>query len=112
MLRLSRAESILRGPDPFLFLGSTALLVLFAVRTTGWFWSRPWPSGPALAAVVTAFIVTIGFVNVPEAKQLLHFGTLTFAEQLGIEAYSVLYLILADALQQAFRRTLPSSKRA
>jgi len=91
----------------FLFLGSTALFVLFAVRTTSWFWSRPWPSWQVLAAVAAAFVVTVALVNLPVAKQLLHFGTLSLWEQVGIEAYSLLYLVLADGLQRAFRRTLP-----
>jgi P-type Mg2+ transporter len=91
----------------FLFLGSTALLVLFAVRTPGWFWSRPWPSLPIVVAVAAAFVVTLALVNVPEARSLLHFGTLTVSEQLEIEAYSVAYLLIADALQRAFIRTQP-----
>jgi P-type Mg2+ transporter len=91
----------------FLFLGSTALFILFAVRTRGWFWSRPWPSAPVLAALGAAFVVTVALVNIPETKTLLGFGTLSLPEQLGIEAYSVAYLVVADALQRAFRRTLP-----
>jgi P-type Mg2+ transporter len=100
---------VLSGQSPevihaawFLFLGSTALLVLFAVRTRGFFWSRPWPSRPVLVAVAAAFVVTVALVNVPEAKSLLHFGTLTVPQQLGIEAYSFLYLVIADLLQRAF----------
>jgi Mg2+-importing ATPase len=92
----------------FLFLGSTALMVLFAVRTRGWFWSRPWPSRQVLAAVAVAFVVTVALVNVPEARHLLRFGTLSLPEQLGIEAYSLTYLAIANVLQRAFRRTLPT----
>jgi len=95
----------------FLFLGSTGLFILFAVRTRGWFYSRPWPSLPVLAALAAAFVVTLAFVNVPAAKSLLHFGNLSLAEQVGIEAYSVLYLLIADLLQHSFRRTLPQSSR-
>ena len=91
----------------FLFLGSTALLVLFAVRTPGWFWSKPWPSLPIVVAVAIAFVVTVALVNVPEARALLRFGTLTVTEQLEIGAYSVAYLLIADALQRAFIRTQP-----
>ncbi len=91
----------------FLFLGSTALLILFAVRTRGWFFSRPWPSLPVLLAVAAAFVVTVGLVNVPEAKTLLQFGSLSPREQIGIELYSIAYLVIADLLQAAFRRTQP-----
>ena len=91
----------------FLFLGSTALLILFAVRTRGWFWSRPWPSTPVLAALGAAFVVTVALVNIPETRTLLKFGSLSVTEQLGIEAYSLAYLLVADALQRAFRHTQP-----
>jgi Mg2+-importing ATPase len=91
----------------FLFLGSTALFILFAVRTRGWFYTRPWPSLPVLLALGAAFVVTIALVNVPEAKVLLRFGNLSLAEQIGIEAYSILYLLIADVLQYSFRRTQP-----
>jgi hypothetical protein len=58
-------------------------------------------------AVAAAFVVTLALVNVPEARSLLRFGTLTVSEQLEIEAYSVAYLLIADALQRAFIRTQP-----
>ncbi|HXN91328.1 MAG TPA: cation-transporting P-type ATPase [Candidatus Sulfotelmatobacter sp.] len=93
----------------FLFLGSTALFILFAVRTRGWFYSRPWPSVPVLAALGAAFVVTVALVNIPEAKTLLRFGNLSLTEQVGIEAYSLIYLLVADLLQHAFRRTHPTA---
>lgn len=95
----------------FLFLGSTGLFILFAVRTRGWFYSRPWPSVPVLVALAAAFVVTVAFVNVPAAKSLLHFGNLSLAEQVGIEAYSVVYLLIADVLQHSFRRAQPHSTK-
>lgn len=91
----------------FLFLGSTALLILFAVRTRGWFYTRPWPSGQVVVALAAAFIATVALVNVPAAKSLLHFGNLSLVEQIGIEAYSVLFMLVADVLQHSFRRTQP-----
>jgi P-type Mg2+ transporter len=92
----------------FLFLGSSALLVLFAVRNDGWFFERPWPSLPVVAAVAAALVVTVALVNLPPAKTLLGFGTLSALEQLGIVAYAVAYLAVADVLTVAFRRTAPS----
>jgi len=102
----------LRSPEVvhaawFLFLGSTALLILFAVRTPGWFWMRPWPSLPVLAAVAVAFAVTVALVNLPPARALLKFGSLSWLDQIGIEASSVGYLVVADALQAAFSRWQP-----
>jgi hypothetical protein len=60
---------------------------------------------PVLVALAAAFVVTVALVNVPEAKLLLHFGNLSLTEQVGIEAYSLIYLLVADLLQHAFRRT-------
>lgn len=94
----------------FLFLGSTALFILFAVRNGGWFFSRPWPSGPVLGAIAAAFIVTVALVNLPETRSLLRFGTLSLPEELGIEAYSLAYLIVADLLKRVFRRTQPRAE--
>lgn len=94
----------------FLFLGSTGLFILFAVRNRGWFFSRPWPSGPVLAAIAAAFVVTVALVNVPEARSLLHFGALSLPEQFGIGAYSVAYLIVADLVKRVFRRTQPHAE--
>jgi Mg2+-importing ATPase len=94
----------------FLFLGSSALLVLFAVRNKGWFFERPWPSLPVVGAVAAALVVTVGLVNLPPAKTLLGFGTLGALEQLGILAYALAYVAVADVLQTAFRRTAPSPK--
>ncbi len=107
---------VLRGRPPadvqtawFLFLGSTALFILFAVRSRSWFWSRPWPSTPVLAALGAAFVVILALVNVPATHSLLHFGTVSLAEQAGIEAYSLAYLVVASALRVAYSRLQPPS---
>lgn len=92
----------------FLFLGTTALVVLFAVRTPGWFWSRPWPSVPVLVALGAAQVVTVALVVLPPAQALFHFGTLSLPELLGIGALSIAYLVVADALQIAFHRAQPA----
>jgi Mg2+-importing ATPase len=95
----------------FLFLGSSALLVLFAVRSRGWFWSPPWPSGPILGAVAAAFVVTLGLVNLPPTQHLLGFAQLGWTTQLAIVAYAVLYVMVADVLLNAFRRQQPQVHR-
>ena len=88
----------------FLFLGTTALLILFAVRTEDWFWKRPWPSVPLLGALAAAQIVTVGLVLLPPAQALFHFGNLSVAEVLGIGAYSIAYLMAADLLHTTYHR--------
>jgi Mg2+-importing ATPase len=91
----------------FLFLGSTALFILFAVRTDDWLWKPPFPSLPVLAALAAAFVVTVLLVDIPQARSLLGFGTLTLKEQLGIEGYSLAYLLVADVVQTMFSRYHP-----
>ena len=91
----------------FLFLGSTALFILFAVRTRGWFWSRPWASWQVVAALGAAFVVTLALPNIPLTRDLLHFATLSPLEQLGIEAYAVGYLVVASAMRVAYSRLQP-----
>lgn len=91
----------------FLFLGSTALFILFAVRTRGWFWSRPWPSTTVLVALAAAFAVTIALPNIPVTRALLHFGSLSALEQVGIEAYSIAYLVVASFVRVAYSRLQP-----
>jgi magnesium-transporting ATPase (P-type) len=88
----------------FLFLGSTALLVLFAVRTDRWFWSAPQPSRQILLAVGGAFVVTLALINIPITQRLLGFTGLQWQEQLLIELYAVLYVVVANVLRRAFDR--------
>ena len=91
----------------FLFLGSTALVVLFAVRSSDWFWSRPWPSGVILMAVGAALVVTIALVNIPLTQSLLGFTQLSWGTQLAIEAYGLLYVAVASALVHGLARVQP-----
>ena len=88
----------------FLFLGSTALIILFAVRTTNWFWSRPYPSISILVAVTAAFVVTVALPNLPYTQRLLGFVQLPWAQEAGIEGIAVLYLVVADLLRRGFDR--------
>ena len=96
----------------FLFLGVTGLLVLFAVRTRDWFFSKPWPSTPVLLALGGAFVVTVALVNIPAARTLLHFGRLSLLDQLGIVAYSAAYVVIANLIDREFRkRPVPARLR-
>ncbi|HKW70246.1 MAG TPA: HAD-IC family P-type ATPase, partial [Candidatus Dormibacteraeota bacterium] len=88
----------------FLFLGTTGLFILFAVRGKEWFFSRPWPSTQVLLAIGAAFVVTIAFVNVPAIRSLLHFGTLSVLDQVEIIAYSIGYVVIADLVKREFNR--------
>ncbi|MBV8195906.1 MAG: cation transporting ATPase C-terminal domain-containing protein, partial [Candidatus Dormibacteraeota bacterium] len=88
----------------FLFLGTTALIILFAVRSRRWFWSRPWPSRPVLLALAAAFIATVALINVPFAQRGLGFAQLGALQQLEIAGYAVAYLLVASVLKQSFDR--------
>jgi Mg2+-importing ATPase len=84
----------------FLFLGISGLLVLFAVRTKGWFFSKPWPSMPVLLALGGAFVVTVALVDLPGVRTLLHFGQLSAVEQVGIVGYAAAYMVIANWLKR------------
>ena len=110
LLRLLHEQSpVVVHTSWFLFLGSTALLVLFAVRSSGWFWSRPWPSGTILIAVAAAFVVTVALVNLPLTQRLLGFTELGWTTQLAILAYAIVYVAVASALVHGFRRQQPQA---
>lgn len=92
----------------FLFLGTTALVILFAVRTEDWFWKRPWPSVPLVGALGAALLVTVALVVLPPAQAIFHFGKLSLLELLGIGAYSIAYLVVADVLHTSFYKAQPA----
>ncbi len=86
----------------FLFLGSSALLVLFAVRSRGPFWTAPPLSEPLALALGGALVLTIGLVNVSAAQDLLGFVTLPVAVQGALLVLAGLYVLVADVLQYAY----------
>lgn len=96
----------------FLFLGSTALLILFVVRSPGWFWQGPRPSWPLLLALGGCFALTVAIINVPVTQHLLGFAQLSWSTQLFIEAYGLAYLIVADIIRRAYHaRVVPPPMR-
>jgi hypothetical protein len=51
-----------------------------------------------------AFVVTVGLVNIPLTQGLLGFAGLRWKEQLLIELYAVLYVVVANILRRPFDR--------
>jgi P-type Mg2+ transporter len=97
----------------FLFLGSTALIILFVVRSSGWFWQGPRPSSPLVLALAGCFVLTVALINVPVTQKLLGFAPLSWSTQLVIEAYGLAYLLLADIIQRAYQRhAVPARDRS
>lgn len=105
LLKLVAAHSpAVARTEWFLFLGSTALLILFVVRSPGWFWQGPRPSRTLVLALGASFILTVALVNVPVTRDLLGFAPLNWTTQLVIEAYGLAYLVLADVIRRAYHR--------
>jgi P-type Mg2+ transporter len=105
LLKLVAAHSpAVARTEWFLFLGSTALLVLFVVRSPGWFWQGPRPSWTLLLALSACFVLTVALINVPVTQKLLGFAPLSWTTQLVIEAYGIAYLVLADVIRRAYHR--------
>ncbi len=86
----------------FLLLGITAILILLPVRTPRWFWQAPPPSLPLALALGATLLVTFGLINVPATRALFHFAPLSWGFQLGVTAYAVLYVLVADVLKRYF----------
>jgi hypothetical protein len=59
-----------------------------------------------------AFVVTVALVNLPLTQQLLGFAPLGWRAQVAIEAYSVLYLIVADLLRGSFDSYQAAQRKA
>ena len=55
---------------------------------------------PVLLALGGAFVVTFALVNLPGLRTLLHFGRLSAFEQVGILAYSIAYMVIANWLKR------------
>jgi Mg2+-importing ATPase len=111
MLRLFPESAVVIRTEWFLFLGSTALTILFVVRSSGWLWEGPRPSGTLLLALGGCFVVTVALINIPLTQRLLGFAALGWRTQLAIEAYGLLHLAVADVIQYAFYRLAPPSRQ-
>lgn len=88
----------------FLFLGSTGLTILFAVRSSGRFWKGPRPSLTLLLALGACFAVTVGLINAPWTRDLLGFARLSWQDQVLIVGYGLVYLVIAAAIKLSFHR--------
>ncbi len=88
----------------FLFLGSTGLTILFAVRVSGKFWKEPMPSLTLLLAIGGCFAVTLRLINVPLTRDLLGFAPISWQNQLLILGYGLAYLAVAVAIKLSFHR--------
>jgi Mg2+-importing ATPase len=103
----------LRGEAPavvqtswFLLLGSSSLLVLFAVRTRGPLWQAPPVSRPLGLALGAALVATLAIANVPPAQALLGFRPPPWPVQLEILMLALLYVLVADVLKIHFYRAV------
>jgi Mg2+-importing ATPase len=88
----------------FLFLGTSALLILFPVRATGWFWQAPTPSVPLLVASIAALAAFVLLINVPSTQALFHFAPLAWPLQLAIVVYAGVYVGVANVLKGRYLR--------
>ncbi|HET9849304.1 MAG TPA: HAD-IC family P-type ATPase, partial [Candidatus Dormibacteraeota bacterium] len=88
----------------FLFLGSTGLTILFAVRSSGKFWKEPRPSLTLLLALGACLAATVGLINVPWTRDLLGFARLGWQDQVLIVAYGLVYLVVAVGIKLSFHR--------
>ncbi|HEV7217091.1 MAG TPA: cation-transporting P-type ATPase [Chloroflexota bacterium] len=89
----------------FLLLGTTALLILFVVRTPDWLWQAPRPSWPVALALGCAMLVTLGLIEFPPAREVFRFAPLPWPLQVGIIAYAITCVAASDVLKRAYFHT-------
>lgn len=88
----------------YLFLGVTAILVLFPVRSHGKFWKGTAPSWQVLMATIAGLAATILVIELPVLQNVFGFVQIPITVQLGIFGYSILYVLLAGVLLIAYHR--------
>jgi Mg2+-importing ATPase len=88
----------------FLYLGVTALLVLFVVRTPGWAWQAPPPSWPLLLALTVAMAVTVAVPVLPVTQALFGLAPLTPAQWQLTGLCVAGYLAVAELALRAYHR--------
>jgi Mg2+-importing ATPase len=86
----------------FLYLGVTALLILFVVRTRGWVWRAPPPSWELLAALAVAMVITLGVAIFPPTQALFGLAPLTASQWIAIVVFAVAYLGVAELAKRAY----------
>jgi Mg2+-importing ATPase len=88
----------------YLFLGITAILVLFPVRSRGAFWKGVGPSWQVVTASAAGLFATVLFVEVPVLRRVFGFVELALTAQLAIVGYSLLYVLIAGILLAFYYR--------
>jgi magnesium-transporting ATPase (P-type) len=88
----------------FLYLGTTALLVLFVVRTREGIWRAPMPSWPLLSALGVAMLITLAIPTLPPGQDLFHFASITALDWLAVGICAAGYVIVAELAKRAYVR--------
>jgi Mg2+-importing ATPase len=93
----------------YLFLTSTALIVIFSVRTKGHFWQAPKLSAPMKLSFAFIALLAIGLVYVPATRKLLSFAAFSW-QLLGITLLmTVIYFVVIDVVKVWFYKSSMSS---
>jgi Mg2+-importing ATPase len=91
----------------FLYLGITALLVLFVVRTPRWIVQAPAPSWQLLVALGVAMIITLAVAVLPPTQALFGLVPIAPGQWLAIVVFAVGYLGIAELAMRAYSRASP-----
>jgi magnesium-transporting ATPase (P-type) len=91
----------------FLYLGITALLVMFVVRTPRSIFRAPAPSWQLLMALGVAMIITLAVAVLPPTQALLGLVPIGPDRWLAIAVFAVGYLGLAELAKQAYVHASP-----
>jgi Mg2+-importing ATPase len=91
----------------FLYLGSTALLVMFVVRTPRWIFRAPTPSWQLLVALGMAMLLTLAVAVLPPTQALFGLTPITPDQWLAIGVFAIGYLVIAELAKRTYVRASP-----
>jgi Mg2+-importing ATPase len=91
----------------FLYLGSTALLVMFVVRTPRWIFRAPTPSWQLLVALGMAMLLTLAVALLPPTQTLFGLTPITPDQWLAIGVFAIGYLVIAELAKRTYVRASP-----
>ena len=92
-------------PGLYLFLTSTALIVIFTIRNRDHFWRAPKLSRPMKISFTILSLVAIALVYMPATKKLFHFSNFSIELFMIVVILTLVYFVIVDTVKVWFYRS-------
>jgi Mg2+-importing ATPase len=89
----------------YLFLTSTALIVIFTIRNRDHFWRAPKLSRPMKISFTILSLVAIALVYMPATKKLFHFSNFSIELFMIVVILTLVYFVIVDTVKVWFYRS-------